>query len=60
MAQIARRLTIAADLVMADQRKAIKLVDHVLIIIWNHDFHIRPRTFACSAATKGRRMGYLQ
>ena len=37
--EIARRLAIANDIVMADQRKAFKLIDHVLIIIRNDDFH---------------------
>ncbi len=39
MVQIARRLTIACDMVMADQRKAFELIDHILIIIRNDDFH---------------------
>src|SRR5262252_8746274 len=39
LGQIARRLTIAYDVVMADQRKTLELIDHVLIVIGNDDFH---------------------
>src|SRR5204863_4878141 len=43
LSKIARRLTVAYDIVMADQRKALELIDHVLIVIRNNDFHRRSR-----------------
>ena len=39
VSQIARRLTIDGDIVMADQRKTFKLIDPVLIVVRNNDFH---------------------
>jgi hypothetical protein len=39
MGQIACRLAIAYDIVMADQRKTFKLIDHVLVVVGNDDFH---------------------
>src|SRR5439155_12096485 len=43
LSKIARRLTVAYDVVMANQRKAFQLIDDVLIVIWNNDFHRRSR-----------------
>ena len=37
--QIARRLAIAYDIVMADQGKTFKLIDPVLVVVGNDDFH---------------------
>ena len=39
LSEIARRLAIAYDVVMADQREAFELIHHVLVIIGNDDFH---------------------
>ena len=39
--EIARRLAIALDVVMADHRKAGKLVNDVLIVVGNYNFHGR-------------------
>jgi len=39
MGQIARRVAKAYDIVMADQRKTFKLIDHVLVVVGNDDFH---------------------
>jgi len=37
--KFARRLTMTYDIVMADQRKTFKLIDYILIVIGNNDFH---------------------
>ena len=37
--KIARRLAIAGDVVMADQRKAVEPIDHVLVVVGNDDLH---------------------
>jgi hypothetical protein len=37
--EIARGLAVARHVVMADQREAGKLIDHVLVVVGNNDFH---------------------
>ena len=39
--QVARRLAISCDIVTADKRETFELMDHILVVIWNDDFHIR-------------------
>ena len=39
LVEIARRLAIALHVVVADQREARKLIDHVLVVVGNDDFH---------------------
>ena len=39
--EIARRLAMARHVVVADQREAGKLIDHVLIVVGDDDFHRR-------------------
>ena len=39
LVEIARRLAIALHVVVADQREARKLIDHVLVVVGDDDFH---------------------
>ena len=39
LVEVARRLAVAHDVVLADERIAGELVDHVLVIVGNYDFH---------------------
>ena len=46
--EIARRLAIALHVVVADQREARKLIDHVLVVVGNDDFHREIPGFICT------------
>ena len=47
LVEIARRRAIARHVVVADERIAGELVDHVLVVVGNYDFHA---TFLCDGA----------
>ena len=43
LVEVARRLAIARHVVVADQREAGKLIDHVLVVVGDDDFHYELR-----------------
>jgi len=48
--EIARRLAVAHDVMMTDERKRCKPVHHVLIVIRNNDFHRSALLFAARSS----------
>ena len=58
LVQIPRRLTIAHDVVMADQREAFEPIDDILVVVGDDDFHesgeaLPVRWFSSSPANAG-------